>query len=126
MQLNLMHTIVWKLRSAGGWNVAALSAVLMACTSGCYQSNLNREVPIEAAAKADTTPDSDKVLAKLDEALDLTFEKRRLSLRDNAAWQIVHGILAFDRAFKIEDKQGQMVPALEYLLNGGEMDGWTD
>src|SRR4051812_37230880 len=103
MLLNSMHTNWRRLLWAGCWGIATLCLASAVFSSGCYQSNLNRDLPI-GAGKADQTPQSDQVLAKVDEALDLTFEKRRLNLREHAAWQIVHGVLAFDRAFQVEDK----------------------
>lgn len=61
---------------------------------------------------------------RLDQSLGFTCEGRRLNLRDHAAWQIVHGALAFGRDFRITDNNGQDVPAIQYLMDGGVMTGW--
>jgi len=41
----------------------------------------------------------------------------------NAAWQIVHGILVFGRDFQVYH-DGKLVSALDYLLEGGTLNGW--
>lgn len=61
----------------------------------------------------------------LDRAIDTAYLNRRLNLKDHAAWQIVHAILAYESDFMIADHDGKLVPALEYLLDGGEMRGWV-
>jgi hypothetical protein len=102
--------------------ILALPALAALC--GCSPS-ASKDLPLDpVAAKADLPPD-DQILKKLDEALDLTYEKRHLSLKEHAAWQIVHGMLAFEQAFQVEDLSGQKVSALDYVLDGGAMKGWT-
>ena len=60
---------------------------------------------------------------KLDQALDTTFS-RKLMAEQHAAWQIVHGIMAFGPEFEIV-AEGKTVKALEWLLAGGRIQGWT-
>jgi hypothetical protein len=43
---------------------------------------------------------------------------------DHAAWQIVHGILAYGRELKIYHN-GELISALDHLLAGGELRGWV-
>lgn len=95
--------------------------------AGCSGSAGSASLPIDEGDKAASVPPDDEIQAKLDEALDLTFEKRHLNLEEHAAWQIVHGVLAFDRAFEVEldKKSGKRVRALDYVLEGGAMKGWT-
>jgi hypothetical protein len=69
-------------------------------------------------------PSSDEFKRRLDHALDLVYAHRRLNVRDHAAWQIVHGAVAFGRQFPME-KDGQVVSAVDYLLAGGQMRGWN-
>jgi len=67
----------------------------------------------------------DEVRGQLDKALESTFQ-RRLNLRHHAAWQILHGALAFQREFLVEKEPGgETVSAVNHLLNGGRMKGWT-
>lgn len=69
-------------------------------------------------------PGPDDLCQLLDRTIDAAYLHRRMNLRDHAAWQIVHGILAYERDLMIEDHQGKLVSALDYLLDGGEMRGW--
>lgn len=73
------------------------------------------------AGRADL-PD-EELRDKLDRAIDLT-RRRRMSPQVNNAWQIVHGILAYGYDLQINDN-GKLVPALDWLLRGGELRGWA-
>jgi hypothetical protein len=68
---------------------------------------------------------SDEALLKqIDDALDYTYDNRRLDLKDQAAWQMIHGVLAFKRAFQVRNGDHD-VSALDHVLNGGKMKGWN-
>ena len=58
-------------------------------------------------ADAAVLPAEDEILRQIDEALEYTYDHRRLSVgstaNDQAAWQIVHGALAFKREFLVSD-----------------------
>jgi hypothetical protein len=74
-------------------------------------------------------PDDDETLAVVDSALDAAYT-RRLNTKDHAAWQIMHGALAFGRDFQIEvptDEPGEVeiVSAVDYALSGRRMNGWN-
>jgi hypothetical protein len=60
---------------------------------------------------------------KVDRVLDYTYA-RPLDLNVNAAWQIVHGAMAFKKAYQVR-KGDETVFILDYLLKGGSMSGWT-
>jgi hypothetical protein len=65
------------------------------------------------------------MLPTLDRTLEATYQ-RRLNLKEHAAWQILHGALAFGREFRVEEEPGgAWIPALDHILNGGKMSGWT-
>jgi len=68
-------------------------------------------------------PPSSEVQQRLDATLQDTFGHRRLSIEEHAAWQILHGVLAYQREFLVA-QDGELVSAVEYLLSGGEMRGW--
>ncbi len=68
-------------------------------------------------------PSDEQFRERLDRAIDFTYKNRHLNTRDQAAWQIVHGALAYGRDFEIYH-DGQLVPALDYLLAGGKLRGW--
>lgn len=58
----------------------------------------------------------------VDEVLDFT-EARFLDADEHAAWQIMHGILAYGHSLQIYEN-GELVPALEWILDGGDLRGW--
>jgi hypothetical protein len=99
---------------------------------GCGNSSSTNPKPggtgmgktIETAKDPAKLPDDAELLKQIDDALDFTLEKRRLDVKDQAAWQIIHGALAYKRKFLVRagDKD---VPAVEYALSGGPMKGWN-
>jgi hypothetical protein len=89
---------------------------LLALVAACSQ-------PAPKTDQLEATND-EELRERLDKVLDFTFANRHLNTNDQAAWQIVHGTLAFGRDFKIYH-DGKLVPALDYLLAGGQLRGWT-
>jgi len=67
-------------------------------------------------------PSDDELRNALDEAVDVC-GSRLMNADENAAWQIVHGLLAYGPQLQII-AGGQTVPALDYLLKGGNLRGW--
>lgn len=71
-----------------------------------------------------TPPSDDQLRALIDEALTFIEHHRELSLERNAAWQIMHGVLAFGHDFQVRHGD-QQVSALDWVLAGKPMKGWT-
>jgi hypothetical protein len=65
----------------------------------------------------------DDLRRNLDEILEFTYRDRHFSFEQHAAWQILHGVLAYQRDFLVEH-DGTEVRAVDYLLEGGPMKGW--
>ncbi len=110
-----------------GWLVALCLACSLALLSGCTDAGNSVPTKHVAATGAGTSPASEKdSLAQIDDALEHTFEHRRLSVgtteQDQAAWQIIHGALAFKREFQVS-ADGQDVSAVDYVLAGRPMKG---
>jgi hypothetical protein len=115
---------------------ALLTAALVALTilAGCSGSNTSAAAgsstagsTTSSAAGESTVPaSSDEILRQIDEALEYTYHHRRLSVgsseNDQAAWQIIHGALAFKREFLVSDGAGD-VSAVDYVLAGRPMKG---
>jgi len=85
--------------------------------------------PARAASEAPAEQrqvDPQELLRQIDDALDYTFHHRRLSVGqgpgDQAAWQIIHGAMAFGREFLVQH-EGRDVPVIDYILRGGRMKG---
>lgn len=76
--------------------------------------------PISAAEKIEP----EKLRERIDKVLDFTLKHRHLNTQDHAAWQILHGSLAYGRAFPVTH-EGEPIPVVDYLAEGGKMNGWT-
>ncbi len=79
--------------------------------------------PAQPASGQAVDAGDEQLRARLDAVLDLVLNERHLNLQDHAAWQIIHGALAFQRAFPVLDGDTP-VSAVEYVLRGGAMKGW--
>lgn len=98
---------------------ALLTLLTLGFVLGCERTELPE------VSSVLTTPTSDELAEELDEVLNRTFQ-RRLNLEDHAAWQILHGALAFQRDFLVEREfGGPTLSAVDHLLNGGTIAGWT-
>ncbi|MEX0677351.1 MAG: ADP-ribosylation factor-directed GTPase activating protein isoform b [Pirellulales bacterium] len=69
-------------------------------------------------------PSDAQLRDRVDRAIEFTYTDRHLNSKDQAAWQIVHGALAYGRDFQIYH-DGQLVSAIDYLLHGGSLRGWV-
>jgi hypothetical protein len=100
-----------------------LGAAMLA-TAGCGGATSTvASQPVAVTAMKPTTALGDEELAaKIDEVVDFT-ESRYMNAKDHAAWQIVHGILAYGYNLKIY-VDGELVSALEHLMKGGQLRGW--
>ncbi|HYO24281.1 MAG TPA: ADP-ribosylation factor-directed GTPase activating protein isoform b [Lacipirellulaceae bacterium] len=61
---------------------------------------------------------------QLREVLDFTEHGRIMSLEKHAAWQLLHGVLAFGPKFEILAGREKVV-ALDWVFDGKPMKGWT-
>jgi len=84
---------------------------------GCNREPDAKPVAIEL-------PSDEQLRERLDRAVQFTQDNRHLNTKDQAAWQVVHGILVYGPSFQIyhDDK---LVGALDHLLGGGPLRGWT-
>lgn len=71
-----------------------------------------------------TDVDMDKLRDRIDAVLDYTLAQRKLDTKNHAAWQILHGALAYQQVFPVEH-EGKFVSAVDHVLGGGRMEGWT-
>ena len=100
-----------------GYRLFTVSCLLLMISSnGCQQQ--------PATPKTASTPSVEKLPERLDDILDFTFQERRLSLEQHAAWQILHGALVYQQDFLVYDR-GQPVSAIDHLLAGRPMRGWN-
>ena len=93
---------------------------MLAVTCGC----LNADSASDSARPEPTPPAAANLKSQIDEIIDYTLNDRLLSVRDQAAWQVLHGLEAFGRRLPL-DHDGQITPALDYLMQGNPMRGWV-
>lgn len=101
-----------------------LAAVLVGWTliglSGCGprpDSKLNESESVQIPAE-------NELQRLIDTELEAILRDRHLDIEQHAAWQILHGALAYQRDFPVL-VDGKPVSAVDYILEGGKMNGWT-
>ncbi|MGN6544570.1 MAG: ADP-ribosylation factor-directed GTPase activating protein isoform b [Aureliella sp.] len=94
--------------------------------SGC-----DRLAPVPTAeelelAQVSSAPDADtkSLKSRIDRVLAAGLENRRLSTRDNAAWQIMHGVICYGRKLPLDTPDRGLVSAVDYAFNEGTIRGW--
>jgi hypothetical protein len=94
------------------------------CNKPAGTTSITGEQPTSSSDEQAKLQSDDYLRDRLDRALEFTYTNRHLDTKDQAAWQIVHGALVYGRDFQIYH-DGKLVGALDYLLGGGELRGWT-
>ena len=94
----------------------AIAVLLAGCKDRDDVTDENVEEPAVSAP--------DALRTRIDAAISYTADQRLMNTRDQAAWQIVHGLEAFGRKLEIES-DGEVVGALDYLLKGNPLKGWV-
>lgn len=77
-----------------------------------------------ASVTAPKRPPLDELREMIDHTLHHVEHERVMSLEQHAAWQLLHGVLAFGEKFEIL-ADGQRVVAVDWVLDGKPMKGWT-
>lgn len=109
------------------WKVAVTRLLLVLLGGLCcvLLTGCDSKPPAEARERlVDKKLSPEELRQHIDRELDFAFHHRRLNTTDHAAWQIVHGALAYEQEFLIE-ADGKTVRAIDYLLTGGKMNGWS-
>lgn len=97
---------------------------LAAIGLGCRQDEALDEAPSAPLVVNEAElPSDDEIREQIDSVLAYT-GARNLNAQEHAAWQIVHGIVAFGRGLQMYN-QGELVSALDFLLAGGTVRGWN-
>jgi hypothetical protein len=94
----------------------------MTCCSCTPNTRLSEPSLDRTVGASDSNP-SESLQARIVETLQSNLHKRELSAERNAAWQVVHGAVAYgDQLPLVVD--GKSVLAIDFLLSGGAMNGW--
>ena len=104
--------------------VAALFAIIAisSCTKNTKLSepmSASLDRAVDASSSLASTTLKETILTTLQSNL----EKRSLSVERNGAWQVIHGAVAYGDQLPM-DVAGKAVPAIDFLLSGGTMNGW--
>lgn len=90
--------------------------------AGCPQAS---DAP-RTADDIPADPTDAQLEAALDQAINDVYLHRHLNTDEHAAWQILHGALAYGREFKVRiGRDGPYASAVDYVLAGGKLNGWT-
>jgi hypothetical protein len=103
----------------------AFAAMILVCTlhSGCQTKTDSQAAAANQTAITAPSNSGESLVALIDRTLEFNRDKRILTVDRNAAWQVAHGAVAYRNELKLQ-ADGQNVPALEYLFQGGSMRGW--
>lgn len=106
------------------YRVIVLSALGVLALTGCNRSNTEKPAANKApqAEPAPAKLTDEQMRDRLDETIQFTLD-RTMKAEEQAAWQIVHGILAFGPKLTIV-ADGNHVSAMNWLLGGGKLKGW--
>ncbi len=96
---------------------------VLACGICCLGLSMGCSKPTADVAKT-KLPSDEELRDRIDRAIDFTRMGRHLDTENQAAWQIVHGALVYGRDFRVYH-DGKLIGALDYLLDGGQLRGWT-
>jgi hypothetical protein len=107
-----------RLLSAACWLLLALTFGTLTSCRPASQSGVTPTFTTEQLSE------DQKFLPRIDAVVEHTLKRRQLNTRDHAAWQIVHALLAYGRDLQI-NHEGQLVPALDWILAGNRLEGWS-
>lgn len=92
-------------------------AAACAVAAGCGRT------PPPAASPSAAPASRPSLCTRIEAVVAHARDARRLDASVHGAWQVVHGILAFGPEFPLAH-DGEVGPALGYLLGGGPLTGW--
>jgi hypothetical protein len=96
--------------------IAIAAGLILLATYGCYRPSASQTV-------APATPSIEETRDRVTRVLDSVLRERELNSEVHAAWQVLHGVLAYGEDFPLR-VQGDVQPAVGYLLDGGGLTGW--
>jgi hypothetical protein len=113
-------------RRAGRRSVSLFVAatIVLGCSSPETIDPPAPVTPTTATAKPVADPSLEQLREQLDRTLEFTEHGRIMNLKDHAAWQLLHGVLAFGPEFEILNGD-ERVKALDWVFSGKPMTGWT-
>ncbi|MFM7035020.1 MAG: ADP-ribosylation factor-directed GTPase activating protein isoform b [Planctomycetia bacterium] len=100
-----------------------LTGALLVGALGCGRPSTPTGSTEPSSESRSATVDRASLCRRIDAVLAHARDGRLLDASVHGAWQVVHGILAFGRDFPLAH-DGEVSPALDFLLGGGRITGW--
>ena len=97
----------------------SLLCLIVIAMTGCLGGTPENTVAEPQAPDSNTQELADQI----DRVLDYTLTQRRLNADSQAAWQILHGVLAYGQAFPVDHSEGTS-NVVDYLQTGGSIRGF--
>jgi hypothetical protein len=116
--MNALNPSSTKLNNIAQLSLLTLATVLSVCQSWCLADD-------PSGTLSDTSNRVDPVSLRplIEKTLEQNLRQRILSSDRNAAWQVIHGAVAYGDALPLKVGDDE-VPAIAYLLGGGRLQGW--
>ena len=92
---------------------------LLIFAPGC----LNSEPPRSVARPQTAATEVAQLAERVDQILDYTLKRRRLNTDTQAAWQILHGVLAYGKNFPVDHGESTS-GVVDFLQRGGNIRGF--
>ncbi len=99
----------------------ACSLALLGCGSPAAEAPTKLQ---PASSVAQKTPEGDELRDLIDRTLEFTEHGREMSLEKHAAWQLLHGTLAFGEKFEMV-AGGKKEVVVDWVFDGKPMKGWS-
>ncbi len=119
--MHLCRTSGQKTQRVFPWMLPVLAGLCCLGLAGC-QGAVSSQGQSPQAPRFEDVPD-EELRQLLRRVLDTNLH-RYLSTEDHGAWQILHGVLAYQDRLHVSH-QGKLVPALRWLLEGGSLRGFV-
>lgn len=92
---------------------------------GCHRLAPIPDEDFLVAIDANAPPaETDQLETRIERVLASGLADRRLSTSDNAAWQIMHGVICYGHDLQIQTPDKGLVSALDYAFHEGVIRGW--
>lgn len=108
-------------RFYGQSTLLIVACLAVATFQGCLGSSSTADSDQQQPEPSEQPSDLE---ARLDDVLKYTLEERVLNTEEHAAWQILHGALAYQVDFPVMH-EGESKSAVQHVLDGGAMKGWV-
>ncbi len=102
------------------WSLLGIFAILGCDRFAPTPADYDLETPAAAVPDADTH----NLQSRIERVLEDNLKSRRLSSSENAAWQIMHGVICYGHALPLDTPDRGTVSALDYAFHNGLIRGW--